>query len=167
MIRLKDHDPDLFQAFVHWVYTKEIDLLHLVRPDGTKCLFPPWLSMGKLWALAHYLDHTPLRDATIDAMLYKMRGHPDLAIAPDSLNAIFDTTPENSTIQRLLLEFSAARYPGSHSKREIPKLPLALVHYLAAKFLAGASRPYPVPTPEDRCQYHEHGKDEGCWDSKK
>ena len=102
MIRLKDHEPDLFQAFVHWIDTKEIDLLHLVRPDGTKCLFPPWLSMGKLWALAHYLDHTPLRDATIDAMLHKMRGHPDVAIAPESLNAIFDTTPENSTIQRLL-----------------------------------------------------------------
>lgn len=118
------------------MYAKELDIPNYVSEYGRQSPYPSWLSMGKLWALAQYFDCTGLQDATIDAMLHKMRDHPEVAITPDSLVVIFNITPEDSTIQRLFLEFSAARFPEAQFQRRTAKLPLALIKFLAAKFLA-------------------------------
>lgn len=164
------HEVESFHAFVHWVYSKEVALPTRMDENGRESRYPSWLSMGKLWALAHYLNHTRLRDATIDAMLRVMkdrRPRGRAGIRTESLIAILNMTPEGSTIQRLLLEYSLATIPEDKFKHDLTKLPQLLLQNLAWKFVAGESRPYPEPVLEERCEYHEHGKDEGCWDQKK
>lgn len=123
--------------------------------------------MGKLWALAHYFDCTGFRDAMIDAMLRKMRDHPRIGISTDSLVAIFNLTPENSTIQRLLTEYTAATISVKELRGNGAQLPSTVMKHLAEAFVAGKARPYPEPGLKQRCQFHEHDKNQGCWDQKK
>ena len=152
---------------MHWVYAKEIDLPNYISEDGRQSPFPTWLSLGKLWALAHYLDCIGFRDDIIDAMLRKMRDHPRIGISTDSLVAIFELTPENSTIQRLLTEYTAATISVKEFQGNGAQLPSKWMRHLAEAFVAGRARSYPEPSLQQRCQFHEHGKNQGCWDQRK
>lgn len=164
------HDVESFHAFVHWVYSKEVALPNWVDDNGQEHPYPTWLSMGKLWALAHYLNHSRLRDATIDAMLRLMKDHLSggrTGIATDSLVAILNMTPEDSTIQRLILEYSSATISETRFKKRLEDQPLALIRHMAGKFVARQSRLNLSPVFKRPCEYHEHGQDEGCWDQTK
>ncbi|CAK3776926.1 Hypothetical predicted protein [Lecanosticta acicola] len=121
--------------------------------------FPSWSSYGKLWALAHYLDHTPLRDAVIDCMLQKIEALPQLGVSLDTLCHIFESTPQNSTIQRLLLEYTAASMTPARLQKEAEKLPFPVVIYLAWKCTVFTSSTFSLPKFENRWIFHEREKE--------
>lgn len=139
-MRLSTADIDSFQAFIHWIYTKEIDLPTVC--EGKQYAYPTWLSFGRFWALAHYLDSTRLRDAVIDAMISKVEKNPGLGISVDTLKEIFDITPENSTIQRLLSRIASGSISVAtlSDKDDSDKIPLAILKRMAKCFAAGLTK---------------------------
>ena len=73
---LKKTDPTIFQAYVHWIYTSEIDIRLL--PDTEEIeekVKPTWPGLAKLWVLTDDLGDITLCNSLMDMMVDKFNPH--------------------------------------------------------------------------------------------
>ncbi|KAK4495380.1 hypothetical protein PRZ48_013711 [Zasmidium cellare] len=160
IVRLPEADSEAFEVFVHWIYTEKLDFSTMTEP-GNVNYSPSHLNLGKVWALAHYLGCTELRNLVIDEFLNKW-ARLDSHVHPSSLKRIWEMTPPGSTIRQLLLDYTVNRKRREEEPSGAEGFPAEIVSEAARRWMfiskEGARRL--VPTLEDRCNYHEHGEGE-------
>ena len=72
-MELKHVDPKVFEAYIHWIYTSEIDSRRI--PDGNQVpenLKPTWVALVRLWELGEYMEDSELCNKLSDNKLSDM-----------------------------------------------------------------------------------------------
>lgn len=158
IVRLPEASADSFKAFVQWLYTGEMVVMdpEEVNKDtkGTK----QYERLTSMYMLGQALQSTLLRNAAINSFIaVKNKVH----VLPDRLTieTAFACTPENSPLQRLLVDLFQHCENAEWLKQEGKELPhgflLALVH---GRALLKGRKPANMKS-SDRCKYHQHDKD--------
>lgn len=108
VVRLPDTTPKLFGIFTHWAYSKE-----LVFDDVEEEDHPRAKDLGSVWGLANFLQAPALRNRVIDRLLQKQDAL-DQQVPMSAWNHIWDQSPPDSTIRRVLIDIYLARLPPLH-----------------------------------------------------
>lgn len=100
-VRTSETDAATFQAYVHWMYTSEIDENLLPGDENTpKKRKPTWPALVELWDFASLVEDNLLCNKLIDIMLDKFDSRPGIWFAKnrkdadglwDTFNIVFDS----------------------------------------------------------------------------
>lgn len=75
---------DGFLAYTHWVYTNELDMSLVTDPEAKEGR-TSYLSCGKVWILANYMQDQELCNQAINHIITKLAERPAQRIAVASL----------------------------------------------------------------------------------
>lgn len=163
-VTLSDTEPEVFEAYLHWVYTAEVELKSITT--NTKTQNPPsHYSVAKLWLFADMmLDHN-LCNRIADTAVEKQKSG-DAVAAPSILSYIWDRTPASSKLRTLYVDIlSSCRGAPLKLEEGAAKLPHELIFELALRHLRDESRHKITKniSKSDVCsRYHIHGEGAEC-----
>ena len=112
IVELSDTDPRLFEAYAHWIYFSEVDMLTVSKTwatDGYKAVM-------RLWIFADMMMDCKLCNRIIDLIFEKFDPNqetPELAV----LRYVWKHTMENSPLRKFCIEASAAAMDGVYLGR--------------------------------------------------
>jgi hypothetical protein len=106
-IRLPDHEPEHFQIFLLWLYTRRIFSSQAMVIACNECI-DEWDLLANAWALGAYLQATDFQDTVADAILEKT------AQGCGSMHSIHKIIYANSVagapIRKLVVDIAAWRW---------------------------------------------------------
>lgn len=163
LVRLPEHTAQTFEVFIHWAYSRELDLSTMddekLLAEAEQLFFTPpsYYNCAQVWSLAHYLGSPELQNRVIDRMIEKLLVS-DSGVSNFSLQYIWSISPPDSPIRNLMIDATV------RMKRRLPanleELPTEIVREALHRYFKGESRDHAPPTWEDRCKYHEHAEGE-------
>ncbi|KAK3707234.1 hypothetical protein LTR37_012234 [Vermiconidia calcicola] len=101
-VSLPETPEEIFEAYIHWAYTSEIDLSALGKATAAY-KHPDWVIITRLWILADMLIDEQLCNSLTDLMLIKFEedyGRP----SPATLCAIWEHTSAESQLRKLCVD---------------------------------------------------------------
>ncbi|KAK4609454.1 hypothetical protein CLAFUR4_14529, partial [Fulvia fulva] len=158
-IFLEEQEPELFELYVNWVYTGQVDASILSQPQAqpdNNDKRPTYLQLGKVWALGYYLQDTKLRNKIVDMVITMVNKTPGIISAP-VLRLVWRGVPEGSTLRRLYTQIEVCHASSSDFKNNIDAWPVEVLEEATMRFCAREVQDAAsVPKWWDRCTYHEH-----------
>ena len=159
VIRLPEQDPDVFELYVFWTYTGQIDMNILPEPEPTasgRYIAPSYLHLGKVWAMGNYFGDIELRDRIINIIIIRAN-EVTRAISVDTLQKTWSKTPPGSTIRRLYVAIMVCHASTSELEKYADQWPIEVFEEATRRYFANDPREEAaVPKWADRCSYHEH-----------
>ena len=171
-VSLPDHEPEDFETFVNWLYTKRISP-NLTSEERTslqtynvecrddvdretlvaKC----YDQLGNLYALGQFLDDPDFRDGVVDAVrdvFAQIRMLPSQAW----VEKFWPGLPERCAVKCMLLRYFAWRIqPGDNLGGYLRDFQADLAPYVVEAMDEFRLEDKPdLPWDLNRCEYHEH-----------
>lgn len=114
-VKLQDVNPDIFDAYVFWVYRKE---LPPARPSDS---IPLVEDLTRLWLLADRLADVRLRNTAIDAMIAEINGWTECVNAfPSKVTTlIWSATTPGRSIRRMVIDYYVKHVDIDDIKEEV------------------------------------------------
>lgn len=112
VIRLPEADPEVFNVYAHWAYTETLDMSLMPEPSlraNDRNSPPAYINLGKVWILGNFLHDHIVGNRVIDRFLQKLDSDPAARVHTQSLEHIWNNTPQGCGLQRVLLETMAVR----------------------------------------------------------
>ncbi|KAF2163134.1 hypothetical protein M409DRAFT_26579 [Zasmidium cellare ATCC 36951] len=161
VVRLPDTTAKLFETFLHWAYTKDLKMEGV--DDSTTADQPRTYDLGSVWGLANYLQTPALRNKVIDRLLQKFDAMPHTAVPRSALNHIWDLSPPDATIRRLLIDLHLTRMSRQMFEAFEDEWPQDLILAAARLHFASEEKRKMLRSPcfEERACYHEAEDGEG------
>ncbi|KAF2276944.1 uncharacterized protein EI97DRAFT_432564 [Westerdykella ornata] len=164
-VNLPDDDPDVFRAFHHWLYYGT--LYSQLTPEGKVPLSAYLIAKVYVFGDARGIPH--LCNASVDLLVQKSLS--EWVFCHGVLNYVYDNTPENCGLRRLLVKFGAETYRWTRNVRNaeqnFPRMFLMDVMimnyedgtYALGKCLSKVGRAKYLETiAKEACEYHDHGQ---------
>lgn len=157
VVELPEVEHEAFAVYVHWVYTREIDMTIMTERANTY-VAPSFLNLTKMWLLADMLRDVHLCNCVNDGIIKT-----DVAIRTPGLNMaslgyIMEHTPQESTIRRLYIDMHLASLTRAWVRKNKDEIPRTILVEFALKYADGEPQRVKAPVLEDRCKYHSHGE---------
>lgn len=160
-VPLPDCMPEIFDIYLHWLYTGSI-VLNITEDDedrGTSEIN----ELMHLYVLGNFLLDRPFRNVIVDRTLEVNRLYKKYP-GSEAINIIWPETPADCQMQRLILRFWAIRRTPEKLAGSTEKTPQDFTSCLLKELgiirdLGDSGREAQVPSFIRRCDYHEH--DEG------
>lgn len=155
VVRLPAHEPDVFLAYLHWMYTGKLDMTLIEEP--LILLNPPsYLNLGKVWSFGSYIGDNRFCNTVVDLALERFDALPGRPVKPLTLQQVWTMVHPDSAIRRLFKDMCIARYSDPYFDKHYEELPLDIVREMARRFASGEVKEGSGPTSVDRCNYHVH-----------
>ena len=157
VVTLKEVAPKVFQTYVILLYTSA---MATKGPDE-------WLELCRIYVLAEYLVDIYAKNKTIDAMYAylaetlptePMYESPEKPFSAESLQVVYDGTPEGSPLRRLCVDLYALHGRKAWLKNaKAEEFPPEFLYDIAVKLLQ-VGGPFPLGQILSRpaSDYHEH-----------
>lgn len=125
-IRLPDTQPEVFRAYLEWIYSDDVEFIRDVEddvdtPSREQALF------CELYLLADTLDDVRLRNKVMEILVKQTRGMPDLS----TLKRVYQRTPSNSPFREMLVDRAVLQLGGDEFARTISDYPPEFVQEVA------------------------------------
>lgn len=134
-IHLPEVDPQLFQAYLHWIYTTEVDL-DLPEPykEGYHRARDAQAKLLEFYILADFVKDVRLRNRIMQKFAESLDGCkrlPSLEIYEDA----FEQLPPCSPLRRMLVDVMMRRMRTEYFAQTASRLPRDLLQEMAIKFM--------------------------------
>ena len=152
-IRLPDHEPEHFQLFLWFIYTRSI----FSTKSGDKELDHDreWARLVDSWLLGHYLQAADFKDAVIDAIIQKVLQSGDW-VRQRMYQAVYARTDDRSPLRRLVVDIAVWRWNTKFLKAQRNHADWSDFFFDLAIAQSKKSN-HKQPLYEiDSCEYHEH-----------
>ena len=165
-ISLSDTDPEIFETFVHWAYTSEVDL-SLLQPPGEQ-IVATYLQLTKLWIFADKHLDFELCNRVIDLTVEGLERCKYAGVGV--LQFIWPNTSPGSKLRKLHLDVMSSYTFADYIKEYAEETPKELLLDLAVRYL-GREETDAAPDElnmerigEDYCcrRYHIHEDEKVC-----
>ena len=153
MIKLPEADLEAFKVYIHWLYSATLDTTLMIEPINSAP--PAYLNLTKLWVLGNFVSDHVFTNSVIDRLLLKLALLPGHAVSGQTLQYIWEHTPQNCGIQRLFIEATAARTAENHIETWKNEILREILLDLSKRYASGRTTKK-SPTFADRCKYHTH-----------
>lgn len=105
-ITLPETEPEVFEAYLHWVYTKEIEL-GAIEASWKPNKPPTFISIAKLWLFAEAMLDFDLCNELVDIVIRKSRIQ-KRAIATKTIESVWQRTVTTSKLRVLFMNAFAS-----------------------------------------------------------
>ena len=168
-VTLPETRPDLFAAYLGWLYTGQLDFKEesdikyekdIDRAKYRKIL----VNLIDAYAFGDYLQDYLLQNAVVDETL-KARDGVKTGLGFDQFSYLWDHAAHNSTLMKLWVDFYAANHDPDAFDEAVPHLPHGFLVAIAKvgvreRTMNVASR---LPSNRPKCYYHKHnGEADKC-----
>ena len=171
VISLRGHHPEIFQVFVHFLYTglifssKEGDF----KLDPTSSPSPPtdaeWTRLMGAWVLGETLSATPFKDACVDALIVKM--NETGKFPPNGYTIVYNHGTAHCGMHRLCVDVAVWRSNDAFLARCERDGKFGEYWFDVAVALKKARhdgrKGEASFTKDGTCYYHDHGDEEPCY----
>lgn len=164
-IPMPDTTADVFTAYVHWVYSHEIDvqLVDSLLPGGSTTTDPEqavFRSLAKLYVIGDFLQDKSLRNLCVTRLIEFELSSEWL---PDAyfIEYIWSRTPVDSKLRVWLVDLYSTTIDAATFDEYAKSYPPDFLFSVASKLIASRTWEFKQTRParEDRCKYHEHSDD--------
>jgi hypothetical protein len=164
---LPDTEPEVFEAYLHWVYTKDVELDSISLPWAP--LNPPkvpsYLSIAKIFVFADMMLDHDLCNRLSNLAVKKFNGGGNFSRSR-IVRFVWDNTAPTSKLRILYLDiFSSRCHAATWFEQEKLEYPIDFNDELSSRFLRGKSR-IKIATnisEKDICtRYHIHSEGAEC-----
>ena len=181
-IPMSDDDSDAVELFLQWLYSGRIwtdPCANMSGPDDDKqATSQEMWKLIKVYCFGEKIQDSCFKDVVLDCIIDWTRVNTDKERRhyPEAEHAayVWDTTPENSRLRRLILDLYTYGIDEVHI-RDVSHT--GLLKDLAVSLRKGcvsSSWPYSrdpfdsaLSKAENTCAYHEHGDDNPCYKQKR
>ena len=153
-IKLREVEPDVFNAYLLWVHRKELptapseDAFELIE------------DLVRLWLLADRLADFRLRNAVIDAIIVELNSFTtSLNVFPPELAAqVWSATTTGRSIRRLIIGYYAKHVGAANVQADVAKYHPGFTQDLLVKAIEVVKNDEEniCPSKRDSCFYHEY-----------
>lgn len=162
LIRLREHSPDVFMIYLHWLYYHTLPVrIDEPGPTGNA----EYLQLADAFILGDMLQDGGFQDAVMDAMMDKTEstatdGRKWYPVGP-VIRSVYENTLPSSKARLFLVDIYTMRGQGSWltdwaTQEDLPK---EFLLDLAVSVLNRRPRPPSDDTPQESCRYHRHEPD--------
>lgn len=156
IIRLPEDDPDSFDVYRHWIYSRAIcsqgETTDLMETNKE------WYLLADSYILGEKLQDADFKDAVLDAMIEKMEV--EKTFQTRLTLRLYKGTPKGSLIRQFMVDMHVWKAEDSwFAEHYRPHYDCESLFDIAAAFVkqgikkTSAEKP---PFMKDRCLYHEH-----------
>ena len=166
-VTLHDTDPDVLEAYRHWVYTEKIELDSISLPWQrlNPAKIPSYLSIAKIWVSADMMLDHHLCNRLSNLAVHKLHGRENFSRS-SIVRFVWDYTAPTSKLRTLFLDiFSSRGDAATWFEQEKLKYPREFNDELSSRFLRGESRIKIAKniSEQDICsRYHIHPEGAEC-----
>lgn len=165
-VELLDEHPEAFELLVKWLYQGKLENVSDM-PIDKKWDYAD--SCQKLYTLCDKINLPQLKNMAIDQF---RRGcnEAGLVPGPEEIKSIYDTTPPNSPLRKLVSQIAARQIMDPESECDAASYRMCFessadfaIDVVAAIREGSGPKLFNDPTEErHRCCYHEHGAGQLC-----
>lgn len=173
VVRLPEVLPAVFEVYVGWLYTDQVDVATLLQADGNKrTRDSEELSDAEhrgvidalisSFALGTMLQDVRLRNSIIDEYISFAEAVQRVA-NPCNIEMLCDAIPDDSTLMKLCVDYAAVDMAKTIFAKEVHVWPVPFVIQIALAAVRDCDLPSleRSPSSRPRCFYHEHVGGEG------
>ncbi|KAF2764053.1 hypothetical protein EJ03DRAFT_386221 [Teratosphaeria nubilosa] len=165
IIRLPEVEPDAFSMYAQWAYSGEIVVVNGAQtPDETNSEVH-CDSLAELYLVGDVLGDTLLRNTVVDRI---RKNCSRLKRGPSNtcVNLAYSSTPENSALRRLVVDWHAREVASDWLKSSQNMLPLEFYKDLAIAWAEARLSLNQIADWKNagQCNYHDHDEEVSACD---
>lgn len=164
MIELPDDEPEVFEHFIHWLYTDQIDTIDKTafKNDDSEGVQQIIDLLVSLYVFADKVQCGKLKDEVLDRLMDSMRAG-WIPTFPQ-VEKIYSNTAAGSKLRRWIVDVLIATNMLGElvSKQDEPWRLCPEFFYEIAQGYADSRRQASITLVHNRCAYHEHSGDAPC-----
>lgn len=174
-LTLPEHEPDTFERYLHWVYSKNVVLDKAPCPCSPKCAisfkadYPGCskrhsLTLAKMYLLGDYLDDRRFCNTVIDLMKHVWDESADF-LPSGTTQYIWQTAPSDSPLRHLALEIWKTDLKCLSTGSELEKVPTSFLVELLVSIGNRFAEDFDSDGNEEEslleqaCSFHKHVDD--------
>jgi hypothetical protein len=157
-VALSDTKPDVFEAYMHWVYTSNVNMDFIQDPRGTES-YPSFRALAQLWIFADMVLDFELCNEVIDitfAISIELQGY----ASPATLAFIWENISTDSPLCTFHVDIFTSVVDAEEYENYKTQLPYDFKMELASRYMRNEEydKIYCSPSRRTTCsRYHIHG----------
>ena len=169
-IDLLNVEPEIFEVYLHWVYTDDIDMDLVCKPAGIDTASTHHIKVVKLWLLGKLIEDHKFCDKAIDMILAlpsNILSLTGLLYGKRVVECVWQNTDETSKLRMLFVDiYHTLALEKGVSPEQLSFWPVEIISAFAHGWVKQKT-PFVIPKLAEerrniRCRYHLHAAGLQC-----